>query len=1483
MAKCPICKGDLICRTCASAPVKQSQEEGDGAVLPCAKDKCEATIYVRNAITKAGIPNVAVTLTGATGPPKTDANGFAIYKGLEPGEHTAKIVLTGLEKKFALPADALDTLTKTIAAGTESYFVFDLDPLGPLTVVVMRKDKPSVLVPAVKVTIAGATPTNTPVPDNQKTSDKGTVVFEGLRKDSYDLTISLDGKPATEYSIVDAPKQPYAFDPGADKNEAEFKIARMIYLRLKYKDPEGNPHVFPKDFTGSVVFNNGTKKEVKILDDAGNLEFAIEEAKTNFTLEFETAKVQYLVHKQEPPDTEWKLEAPIVEDPDDAALNALTVAGKRFFALPKKWSLAVTKWEATDVTLPADGKIVIPEGGIGTKTAPGVLTLLPTVQYARFEFYDRKYGHSNHGDKRIPIPAVTLKGARKATAPGAAEAPVAGTHDTISNWMIDAADTAKAAQALPWIITKTDAGADLPKLDKTMLLEFGWTDGFVHSTSATVRKIIEIPTGDAKRKPTKDRNLYYDLPKVWKSINYFTRFTDAVKSKFFDELAVTDVDISLVKTTPFIFSLDDIVLETSAGSQAVKDQKRNGDPVAMDKHSRLTLVYCDEADKLKPKVYDPRPKAQFHSKTEFQKLSTADTRRNYLTQYAANTRAVVFCSSFHDVYDKRTAGADYSKKEVMGARAARHNDDEISGRKSVDGFANASYVSAYTCNGAGFFDLHYLHYAATDGTTVFGLFITFWASRFFFQDDDACIPAGYTRDELFEVDDTTRGNGELSDKINYITEGMSNSMKRWNEKNYQLEELDDKTDIAIKTFCLFEAKEFEEPSGSGTFIDRGGVAQCDSALVKNVLGSWMGKRVARLRRSGYSDEGASWGSAAGTEARLQEFDGTTSPPRLALAHEIGHASGLDDDYIYYLDGFPGLVRYAQYFPGMPYKLDKSSLMNVNQGIRLRHFWGRINWLHDESGGSLNALLGGRTFRICYEPSGKPKLKFELTNARYRQIYLPAYEAANYALDLQGRCGFFLYKLGDDEFNRWLKGGPYSGIVVVVMKLSVKFLTGFVPAPPAWVTGTAYAESACVQRNGKSWVCTVAHTSAASFATDSANWVEISTAQPSWNWVPGTNFDPGEWVIMGGESYRCLDNHVAGSFATDLAADKWVECGVDKAAWAPETVYAKTDLVQHRGSSYVCVAGHTSKGFDADSDKFTRSDYRADWAAGAAYVALEIVKKGGQYYRATTDHVADASFAVDELAGNWRQVTHVVGWTYGSFTAGKILFHDADFYHCDTTHNSSGFDQDLTAGKWVKATTNKGDYKGGTAYVKTNWVKYKNVNYVCWIGHTSGSFAQDVTAGHWIKTNSKYNKWSDAQKKDWTGDLTRDLDAMLEGPAGKFYYSCGTGDFRKVYVRMFVQWEVPKPTDAATAGTHFEITVTRDEMTWLTTTDHEIGAGSSCNNNTIIRYMFGKASDSKVTRSTDPKITDALTKADLAKLGEWIKSVAGGDYTAEDIV
>jgi hypothetical protein len=1180
-----------------------SSKKAGSAEEPCPLKKCTVKVEVLESANsekpQTGLADVTVKLSGK--PDQKTQAGVAEFKMLDPGPQTVEVQLGDLSEKYLLLESAPQT--KSVGAGQVGNFNYEVERLAKLSASVKRCEKEDEFVDGIEVEIAGD---RTGHQNKEPTANGEALTYDDLRPDNYTITCTLAGENEEGYKIDGEASVSVDLKSGTEE-VVEFKIypdPLPLYLKLSFLDPEAAERQLPESFPVQLVVVDGANIDATVdadgmLSTDGNAWVEVPRSIKGFTLNFQPAAGQFIVCEKR--DGNPKTQELVLED----ELAAKTDLGHRAFCLPSDaWTLKNSSWkvDAAATYKQDEYKFFDLEKSssvVGSKGEPLKLLLDPQWLFCKFEYYDRFFCHSDHGDQSISIPPVMLKGVCK-TRGGSSD-----SYEARSNWTIGG-DEKSLVQSLPWIISRKDDGTDpLTDLNKDTVLEFGEANTYVVSEDAEKRKIEKLdPTGadEAKLKPGLERPKYYDLPTLWKSTNYYTRLNDGT-NKFFDELTTDQIKTATDASKPMLFSLDDIVL-IDGDSQDVKDKDGSNTVKDRSKKSRMTLFHLNPEEDYKVTIDAPRPNATYHSTTEFTE-DVANKFRNVIVDVDPKTRAILFCSGLYDLYDKRTveSSIDFSKGQILGARAAKLHDDEISQRKTIDGWANADINAAYVCDGAGYCELHYLHYGAVSTTAVYGALITYWSGQF--------------------TIDATKG-GTAADKKNYIQQGMENAMTRWNAKDYQLEQADDSETLIIKTFSLFEAKEFEEPANSGTFIQRGGEARCTVKVTHDVHAgsrctSSMGKTTANLRKSGYADEDAGVGN---------DYDGSAVPARLTVAHELGHAAGLDDEYVYSVPGYSGITRYKQYYPGMPYR-ENASLMLQNRAIRLHHYWGRVNWINDGAragsgarpAGGLHEFLSGNKFRLTYAPADKTKLKYQLIDptdvayfgdSKYRNIYKPAYQEQNYALGYNGRCDMVLYKLGDDEFSRALNGGPYKAILVVVSKISARFVQGGIGS---WSSATEYKVGDLIKKGRTKYICKTEHTSTASFNTDkAANWIK---SKDRGDWRGGRSYDIGDLVAERGSYFYCSEAHTAATFATDNA--NWAEINYRR-AWASDQTYAALDMVKHNGKKYVCATEHDSSDlFATDAANWREVNVRGDWLTGTAYNRLDTVKESRKLYVCLSAH------------------------------------------------------------------------------------------------------------------------------------------------------------------------------------------------------------------------------------------------------------------------
>ena len=243
-------------------------------------------------------------------------------------------------------------------------------------------------------------------------------------------------------------------------------------------------------------------------------------------------------------------------------------------------------------------------------------------------------------------------------------------------------------------------------------------------------KIVYMDMDDYKKKSLKEQWTYYDLPEIWSSQNYWTRYDvdinkgDINKGDRFEKVFKDEKKLKPFggnKTTsdkPLVFSLDDIVLVDNDRRQDIKDQDSTGSSKNLDANSRYTLFYVDDSDepggyKKITSYKDKKGKIKIHKQDSDEPVFTkGDFKENLIHDVPAHTRIVYFCNGFYDVYDKRSKKTDTNfnaGSHVLGARLAIKDDSDVHANKAVIASDAGDKTNAYALDNCGNYELHYFH------------------------------------------------------------------------------------------------------------------------------------------------------------------------------------------------------------------------------------------------------------------------------------------------------------------------------------------------------------------------------------------------------------------------------------------------------------------------------------------------------------------------------------------------------------------------------------------------------------------------------------------------------------------------------------------------------------------------------------------------------------------------------------------------------
>jgi hypothetical protein len=237
----------------------------------------------------------------------------------------------------------------------------------------------------------------------------------------------------------------------------------------------------------------------------------------------------------------------------------------------------------------------------------------------------------------------------------------------------------------------------------------------------------------------------------------------------------------------------------------------------------------------------------------------------------------------------------------------------------------------------------------------------------------------------------------------------------------------------------------------------------------------------------------------------------------------------------------------------------------------------------------------------------------------------------------------------------------------------------------WTISTRYKVNDLVKYGGISYICNTYHTSAVSLAlgleADLNKWdvfnrgIEYKTA-----WTTITRYKVNDVVKFGSTLYICTLFHTS-SASFDLDTAYWsafVEGLQFENTWSSATQYQPGDIVRYGGYQYVAKTTHinsTPSTGTSDWDLFSKGfSFTAEWSSATSYKVGEVVSLGGQTYLCTTDHSNQSPPNVsywDKLSSgvNWRNY-----WANSTpYYVGDVVRYGSNAYICITKHTSNDDD------------------------------------------------------------------------------------------------------------------------------------------------------------------------------------------------------------------
>ena len=266
----------------------------------------------------------------------------------------------------------------------------------------------------------------------------------------------------------------------------------------------------------------------------------------------------------------------------------------------------------------------------------------------------------------------------------------------------------------------------------------------------------------------------------------------------------------------------------------------------------------------------------------------------------------------------------------------------------------------------------------------------------------------------------------------------------------------------------------------------------------------------------------------------------------------------------------------------------------------------------------------------------------------------------------------------------------------------------------WTAANVYYQDDVVAFGGKTYICTIGHTSQAVFFSDfnivPPKWNLVSDGQ-TWKgaWLTETDYVVDDIVSYGARLYIANTAHTSAATAIDatdgLEADlsKWDAYaeGLDwQGDWSTSTRYRINDFVKYGGSTYVCKTLHVSTATAADGleadisnwDTFNQGlEYKGEWTKTTRYKYNDLVRYGAGVWICTTAHTSTSDLGTD--SANWSQFVegfqYENDWSpYRSYQPGDVVRYGGNQYISKTNHSVitpgpqsgviTGITQDTTA-------------------------------------------------------------------------------------------------------------------------------------------------------------------------------------------------------------
>lgn len=229
----------------------------------------------------------------------------------------------------------------------------------------------------------------------------------------------------------------------------------------------------------------------------------------------------------------------------------------------------------------------------------------------------------------------------------------------------------------------------------------------------------------------------------------------------------------------------------------------------------------------------------------------------------------------------------------------------------------------------------------------------------------------------------------------------------------------------------------------------------------------------------------------------------------------------------------------------------------------------------------------------------------------------------------------------------------------------------------WSASTRYIVGDVVKWGANIYRAISAHTAAADFPSDSANWqLVIQESEYREDWTGSRLYKVNDVVKYGGTLWRSNVEHTSASFAADLAKwDIFIDGVEFDNAWNNSTTYQIGDIVRYGGYAFRAKLNNVAIEPPGNTNEwepvYESYQFSQDWSSESEYRPGDIVRLGGYVYEA----IADNTVQEPPNISYWRELIPGSRWT-GLWEAdfeyklGDLATYGSHTYRCKLAHTST---------------------------------------------------------------------------------------------------------------------------------------------------------------------------------------------------------------------